>query len=105
MKMVNLRLYKEKLAKKGPRSQVRSQKFVMGGCCGGVAAEHPAAGGQAPSRRRPSPQPPEARGRGAEPPALKKFAFFCKKQFNSRAILIKDSAFKTWHRNWQRNMI
>ena len=54
---------------------------------GGLGAEHPAAGGQwgsggeAPSRRRlgvwgQSPQLPEARGMGAEPPALENFAFF-----------------------------
>ena len=53
--------------------------------------------GQSSSRRRHG-------GVGAEPPALEKFAFFCKKK-NFSAILIKNNAFKTWHRNWQRNMI
>ena len=43
--------------------QARSQEFAMGGCLGGLER---------------SPQPPEARGLGAEPPALENFAFFCK---------------------------
>ena len=55
-----------------PSPQVRSQKFTMGG-----------GGGKAPSRRRlgvwkQSPQPLEAWGVGAEPPALENFAFFAK---------------------------
>ena len=58
-------------------TQARSQKFAMGGLFWGSE-------GGAPSRRRPmgvrerSPQLPEAWGLGAEPPALKIFAFFCK---------------------------
>jgi len=36
--------------------QARSQEFVMGGCCGGLGAEPPFAGGQW------IPQPPEANG-------------------------------------------
>ena len=36
-----------------------------------------------------------------EPPALKNFAFFCK----INIILVKNNAFKTWHGNWQCNMI
>ena len=49
-------------------TQARSQKFAMGGAVWG-------SGGGAPSRRRPmgvwgrSPQPPEAGGLGAKPPA------------------------------------
>ena len=40
-----------------------------------------------------------------EPPALENFAFFLHKYLNFRAILIENNAFKTWHRNWQPNMI
>ena len=60
-----------------PPVQARSQKFAMGGCFGNLGVEPPAAGGQwgyggkAPSRRKQG-------GLGAEPPALEKFAFFCK---------------------------
>ena len=43
-------------------------------------------------------------GLGAEPPALKNFAFFCKNNL-ILDILIKNNAFKMGHRNWQRNMI
>ena len=63
-------------------------------------------------------QSPEAkRGPGAKPlavegwgsgggaPSPRKFCIFLQKQLNFRAILIKINAFKTWHRNWQRNMI
>ena len=46
------------------RNQARSQKFAMGGTNFWV-------GGEAPSRRRHG-------SLGAEPPALEKFAFFCK---------------------------
>ena len=48
-----------------------------------------------------SPQPSEARGLRAEPPAHKKFCLFLQKQLNFRAILIKICAFKAWHRNRQ----
>ena len=57
-------------------TQARSQKFAMGAVLG--------VWGRAPHRRRPmgvrgrSPQLPEAWGLGAEPPALKIFAFSCK---------------------------
>ena len=71
--------------------QARSQKFAMGG------RVFWGSGGKAPSRRR-------HRGLGAEPPALANFAFFCKYNL-ILAILIKTNAFKTWHRNYQRNMI
>ena len=46
--------------------QARSQKFAMGGCVGVWGR---------------SPQPLEARGLGAERPALENFAFFCKNNF------------------------
>ena len=71
--------------------QARSQKLTMGGgwWFGGLGAKPRAAGGQggqAPSCRRlgvwgQTPQPPEARGLGAEPPALENFACFCKNNF------------------------
>ena len=48
--------------------QARSQKLAMG--LGAVLEVW----GQ-------SSQPPEARGLGAEPPALENFAFFCKNNF------------------------
>ena len=44
-------------------------------------------------------------GVGAEPPALKNFALFCKNNPNFGAISVKSNAFRTWHRNWQRTMI
>ena len=55
-------------------NQARSQKFAMEGLCLGVWGLYP--------------QPPEARGLGAESPAIEKFVFFCKNN-NFRAILIK----------------
>ena len=93
--------------------QAHSQKFAMGGGCLGVlGAEPPAAGGQwgsggeASSFRRLgvwglSPQPPEARSLGVEPPALENFAFFCKNNFILGLFWLKNNAFKTWFRNWQ----
>ena len=42
-------------------------------------------------------------GLGAEPPTLEILHFA--KQLNFKAILIKNNAFKTWHRNRQSNMI
>ena len=59
-------------------TQVRSQKFTMGGLFWG-------SGGGASSDR--------------------KFCIFLQNELNIRAILIKSVAFKTWHRNWQRNVI
>ena len=44
------------------------------------------------------------RSLGAEPPALENFAFFAKITY-FRIVLIKNDVFKTWHRNWRRNMI
>ena len=52
-----------------------------------------------------SPQLPETWGLGVEPPALKIFAFFLQNELNFIAILIKNNAFRTWHKNWQPNMI
>ena len=52
-----------------------------------------------------SPLLPEAWGLGAEPPALKTFAFFFQNELNFIAILIENNAFRTWHKNWQPNMI
>ena len=83
--------------------QARSQKFAMGGLFGGSV-------GEAPSCRRlgvweQSPQPPEARGCGGGAPSARKFCIFLQNQLNFRAILIKNNAFKTWHRNYQPSMI
>ena len=58
-------------------TQARSQKFAMGGCFGGLGAEHPAAGGQWGSGGE-DPSCWRHGGLGAEPPALKNFAFFYK---------------------------
>ena len=57
-------------------TQARSQKFAMGAVLGvwGRGPQLPEANGV----RGQSPQLPEAWGPGAEPPALKIFAFFCK---------------------------
>ena len=41
---------------------------------------------------------------GRSPQSSKILCFFAKK-LNFNAALIKNNAFKTWHRNWQRNMI
>ena len=77
-------------AKRESYGQARSQKFAKGGLFG-------AAGGGAPSRRRPmgvwgrspqlpeagvwgqSPQPPEARGSGGGAPSARKFCIFLQK--------------------------
>ena len=55
-------------------------------------------GGKAPSRQRHG-------DLGAKPPALENFAFSRKNNLILGTILTKNSAFKTWHKNWQRNMI
>ena len=57
---------------------MRSQKFAMGGLFWGL---------------------------GAEPQRSKILHFFCKNNLIFRAIVIKNIAFKTWHRNWQYDMI
>ena len=74
------------LFSKGPK-QARSQKFKIGAL-------------------------PEIRNGGAvlgvwgrSPQRSKILRFFFQKQRNFRARLIKNNAFKTWHRNWQRNII
>ena len=59
-------------------TQARSQKFTMGGLFWG-------SGGGASSAR--------------------KFYIFLQNELNFTAILIKNIAFKTWLRNWQRNVI
>ena len=94
-------------------TQARSQKFAMGGCLGSSGTLPPArsqqgSGDEAPGCRRLGvwrlrPQPPEARHGGA--PSARKVCIFLQKQLNFRAILIKNNAIETWHRNWQRNMI
>ena len=71
--------------------QARSQKFAMGGgCFGGLGAKPP---------------PTEARRFGGGAPSARKFCIFLQIKLNFRAISIKNNAFKTWHRTWQRNMI
>ena len=68
--------------------QARNQKFAMGGL--GVWGQ--------------SPQPPEAQGFGGGAPSARKFCIFCKYNLILE-LLKKNNAFKTWHRNCQRNMI
>ena len=64
------------------------------------------------------PQSPEANGGlGAKPPAAgglasgsvasgaQNFCIFLQNELNFRAILIENNAFRTWHKNWQPNMI
>ena len=102
----------------GP-GQARSQKFAIGGAVLGVR-------GGDPGRRKPmgiwgrSPQPAEAQGSGGKPFSrrrhgslgadgrglgARKFCIFLQKYLDFSTILIKDNAFKSWHRNWQCNMI
>ena len=61
------------------------------GAVWGVGGGPPVAGGQW--------------GSGGETPSSQKFLIFLQKYLNFRAILIKNNAFKTWHKNWLRNMI
>ena len=44
-------------------------------------------------------------GSGGEAPSARKYCIFLQNELNFGAILTKNNAFKTWHRNWQRNMI
>ena len=44
-------------------------------------------------------------GSGGEASSARKFCMFLQNELNFRAILIQNNAFKTWHRNWQPNMI
>ena len=71
---------------------------------GGLGAKPPAAGGFQDSlelaysfRRR--------HGVWGRSPQRSKIFHFLQKELNFRATLIKNNAFKTWHRNWQRNVI
>ena len=43
---------------------------------------------------------PAAGGTGVWGPQRLKILHFFQKYLNFRAILIKNNAFKTWHRNW-----
>ena len=85
-------------------NHARSQKFAMGGGFFGVWR-------QAPSLRRPMgvwgqsyPGAGDTGVFGKEPPALEKCAFFCKNNL-ILGVFNKNNIFKTWHRNWQGNMI
>ena len=89
------------------------KKFAMGeAILGGLSAAGGqwGSGGDAPSCQRlgfweQSPHPPEVRGSGGGAPSARKFCIFLQKQLNFRVIVIKNIAFKTWHRNWQHNVI
>ena len=50
-------------------------------------------------------KPPAAEGTGVIGNFARNFCVFLQNELNFRAILIKNNAFKTWRRNWQRNMI
>ena len=65
-----------------------------------MGAKSPAAGGLGTKLSA-------ARGTGVwgRSPQRSKFCIFLQKLLNFRAILIKNNAFKTWHRNRQSNMI
>ena len=71
--------------------QARSQKFAMGVLFWG-------SGGGAPNRRRPV-------GLWGRRLMLSKILHLFEKLLNFRAILTKNNAFKTCHRNWQRYVI
>ena len=88
----------------GHKLQIRriARNSQWGRCFGVLGAEPPAAGGQwwsggeGPSCRRlgvrgQSPQPPETRGCGAEPPALKNFAFFCENNLILELFFCKNN--------------
>ena len=77
----------------GPQvgTQARSQKFALWGLFWWT-------GGGAPSHQRPM-------GLGGEAPSARKFCIFLQNELNFKAILIENNAFRTWHRNWQPNMI
>ena len=44
-------------------------------------------------------------GLGGKAPSAQNFCIFLQNELNFRAILIENNAFRTWHRNWQPNMI
>ena len=67
-------------------------------------------GGGAPSRQRPMGlrgKAPAAGGLGSGGGAssAQNFCIFLQNELNFRAILIENNAFRTWHKNWQPNMI
>ena len=64
--------------------QARSQKFPIRGAILGVWG--------------PRPQPPKARGSEGGAPSAQKFCIFLQKLPNFKTILIKNNAFKTWHK-------
>ena len=84
-------------------TQARSQKFAMGAVLGvwGRGSKSPEANG----------------GEGVKPPAAgdlgsgggasnaQNFCIFLQNELNFIAILIENNAFRTWHKNWQPNMI
>ena len=76
-------------------NQARSQKFAVGGCFGGLVAEPSAAEGQWAGGQW---------GSGGKDPNARKFCILCKNNL-ILGLLTKNIAFKTWYRNWQRNMI
>ena len=80
-----------------PNLLARSQKFVLEGAIldaakgqWGLGALPPAAEGQW--------------GSGGKDPNARKFRILCKNNL-ILGLLTKNIAFKTWYRNWQRNMI
>ena len=72
-------------------TQARSQKFAMWGLFWVSGAGPPVTIGQW--------------GLGGEAPSARKFCIFLQNELNFRAILIKNNAFRTWHRSWQPNII
>ena len=44
-------------------------------------------------------------GAGGGGSSARKFCIFLQHELNFKAILIENNAFKTWHKNWQPNMI
>ena len=52
-------------------------------------------------------KPPAAGGLGSGGRASRaqNFCIFLQNELNFRAILIENNAFRTWHKNWQPNMI
>ena len=72
-------------------TQARSQKFALWGLVWGSE-------GGAPGHQRPM----GVRGRS---PQRSKILHFLQNELNFKAILIENNAFRTWHRNWQPNMI
>ena len=44
-------------------------------------------------------------GSGGGASSAQNFCIFLQNELNFRAILIKNNPFRTWHKNWQPNMI